>query len=402
MRLLLGIVMAAVIALTPASAQDSATASDAGDLVSHGFRELEEHRYAQARAAFDRAIAANPNHAAAHAGRAIVLIYLDRLDEAEAELATAFRLDENEFAAHRGLGHLNFVRGRPDDAVRSFTRSLEIQPANRFSLRHRALAYAGLARMDDALADIDRALRDGPDDAGLLLTRARMLAAAGRREEAIATMRRAAATDPGNFLLTTALGDMLTRYGLGEEAAAVYCAALASFDAFIASDPSYDRTSTLVDLHLGLLARLGRVREGLDLADAYMSGVAYDPMILVARCTFRVEASPESPLALPDCNLAVQLIPGSTNALTARALLYLKLGRWPEAEHDFGQVIEADRRDAGAPFGRGLARIRQGDRAGGERDLAAARRLRFDVEDEFVRLGLAEPAAPAAPAAATD
>lgn len=388
MRLLLGIIAAAVAALTPASAQNRATTSDAADLVAQGFRALEDGRYLQARNDFDRAIAADPNYAPAHANRAIVLIDVDRLDQAEVELATASRLDENGFATLRSLGYLNLARGRLDDAIRFFTRALDIQPASRFSLRQRALAYARLERMDDALADLDRALRDAPDDAGLRLTRATMLAAAGRRAEALAALSRAVAADPGNFMVTTMQGDMLTRYGLGEDAAAAYRTALASFDAFIASDPSYDRTSTLVDLHLGILGRLGRLREALDLTDAYMRTVAYDPMILVARCILRVEASPESPLALPDCNLAVQYLPRSTTALTARALLYLKLGRWPEAEQDFAQIVEIAPRDAAALFGRGLARIGRGDRAGGERDLAAARRMRFDAGDEFARLGL--------------
>lgn len=399
MRLLLGIIMATVAALTPASAQNRATTSDAADLVSRGFRELEELRYLQARDDFDRAIAADPNYAPAHAGRAIVLIDLDRLDQAEVELATASRLDENAFATLRGLGYLNLARGRLDDAVRFFTRSLEIQPANSVSLRQRALAYAGLARMDDALADLDRALRDNPDNQFLLHTRARMLAVAGRREEAIAAMSRAVAADTGNFFLTTMQGDMLTRYGLGEDAATAYRTALASLIAFVAAERGAYRT-TFVDRHLGLLGRLGRVREGLDLADAHMRSVAYDPTILALRCTLRLEASRELPLALQDCNLAVQYSPRHTGALTARALLYLKLQMWPEAEHDFAQVIEVDRRDAGALFGRGLARIARGDRAGGERDLAAARRMRFDVADEFVRLGLTELATPSAPAAA--
>lgn len=402
MRLLLGIIMATVTALTPAAAQDRATASDAADLVAHGFRELEELRYLQARTDFDRAIAANPNYAPAHAGRAIVLIDLDRLDQAEVELATASRLDENDFATLRGLGYLNLARGRLDDAVRFFTRSLEIQPANRSSLRQRALAYAGLGRMDDALADMDRALRDNPDNQFLLHTRARMLAVAGRREEAIAAMSRAVAADPGNFFVTTMQGDMLTRFGRGEDAATAYRTALASLNAFVASGPAADRTSGFVDRHLGLLGRLGRVREGLDLADAYMSSVSYNSMILALRCTLRMEASRELPLALEDCNLAVQYSPRHTFGLTARALLYLKLERWQEAEHDFAQAIELEGRDAGALFGRGLARIGRGDRAGGEQDLVAARRMRFDVGDEFVRLGLTEPAAPSAPVAASN
>ena len=69
----------------------------------------------------------------------------------------------------------------------------------------------------------------------------------------------------------------------------------------------------------------------------------------------------------------------------------LRLRRWADAERDFdGLVAEGSRSESNALFGRGIARIRMGDGARGERDLREARRRKFDVSWEFDRLGLTE------------
>ena len=44
--------------------------------------------------------------------------------------------------------------------------------------------------------------------------------------------------------------------------------------------------------------------------------------------------------------------------------------------------------DAYSLFGRGLARYLKGDRPGGDRDIAAARATKSDIDDHMVKLGL--------------
>lgn len=58
-----------------------------------------------------------------------------------------------------------------------------------------------------------------------------------------------------------------------------------------------------------------------------------------------------------------------------RALAYENLDDYPEAIADYSQAIALDPTDADAFLYRGIDKIRTGDRAGGEADVAAAKQL---------------------------
>jgi tetratricopeptide (TPR) repeat protein len=72
--------------------------------------------------------------------------------------------------------------------------------------------------------------------------------------------------------------------------------------------------------------------------------------------------------ALEDCNKALQS--GSNNAATydSRGLIYLKL--------------------ASGLYGRGLAKLKQGDKAGSDSDISAAKTIQANIGDDFKRYGV--------------
>jgi tetratricopeptide (TPR) repeat protein len=91
--------------------------------------------------------------------------------------------------------------------------------------------------------------------------------------------------------------------------------------------------------------------------------------------------------ALADCNESLRLS-GDPYTLDSRGLVYLKLGRFDPAIADYTAVLKEIPEFADSLYGRGLAKRKKGDAAGGEADVAAAKALRPDVAEEFAKYGV--------------
>lgn len=352
-------------------------------LVSAGFDKMGDGQTTAALADFDAAIRQQPDWSLSHANRGIALIHLGRLDEAERALATARRLDDEEFVVHQGLGYLNLQRDRLEEAIDSLTRSLELDAGNSFTIGLRIEARQRLGRFGDALSDIDLLLRDEPRHAHAHFQRARILAHLDRPEEAIAALDTALSSDPGNFTVALARGDLLARHGRPEEATAAYEAALDMLEAQFAPgrDAPIERAR--------LLARMNRMEEALAVTDDYLRRYAGAVRMLAARCWIRAEANLALQQALRDCDEALEAEPDHEEASAARGLVHLRLRRWAEAIRDFDTAAANRPNAAPAYYGRALARSGSGDEEGAARDFATARRNAFDIDAEFVRIGLA-------------
>ena len=106
-----------------------------------------------------------------------------------------------------------------------------------------------------------------------------------------------------------------------------------------------------------------------------------------ATATARAVAEIELTEALRDCNLALKLEPENSMATEARALLKLRMGRWDEAIADYDDLLGWLQNHPGAYYGRGIAKLRKGDKPGGDQDLTLAKRNGFDTETEFTLMG---------------
>jgi tetratricopeptide (TPR) repeat protein len=92
--------------------------------------------------------------------------------------------------------------------------------------------------------------------------------------------------------------------------------------------------------------------------------------------------------ALADCNASLRLRPGDAPTLDSRAFTYLKMRQWDKAVADYDAVLRINPRQAGALFGRGVAKLRQGNPAGGNADLTAAKASQADIATEMAALGI--------------
>jgi tetratricopeptide (TPR) repeat protein len=93
------------------------------------------------------------------------------------------------------------------------------------------------------------------------------------------------------------------------------------------------------------------------------------------------------PAALTDCDEALRLDPGNAIYFNTRGLVQLKLGTFDRAIADYGASI-AKRQDANSLYGRGVAKLKSGDKAGGEADIAAAKAIEADIGQVYAGYGV--------------
>ena len=111
------------------------------------------HRYDQAKAEIDRAIAINPNDAKALAGRGNILMWSGQTDAAIEALEAAQRIDPELNAVDRfALSLAYYLKGHYDAAIEQAELNLRETAGANFSRIVLAAAYAQDDRIEDAAA----------------------------------------------------------------------------------------------------------------------------------------------------------------------------------------------------------------------------------------------------------
>ena len=125
-------------------------------------------------------------------------------------------------------------------------------------------------------------------------------------------------------------------------------------------------------------------------AQDYDEAIRLDPglePVWHGRCWARAVLG-ELQAALEACNRALQS--GLQNAATydSLGLIHLKMDQPGAAIDDYSSALRLDPGLASALYGRGLARLRTGDQAGSDADIAAAKAIAAGIGDDFARYGM--------------
>ncbi len=201
-----------------------------------------EWDYAGAEAAYRRALALNPNYAAALASYAHLLLITGRPDRAFEQIERALALDPFNDFIHGFYGVILLYTDRYDEAVERFRRALETAPNNPMARGGLARALAAKGMYDEALAE-HRALAAalGDREAEAALTRG--YAEGGYRE----AMRRAAETlaarSRTTFVPASEIAKLYLQAGQDDEALDWLERALEANDPnmpYFAADPTMD------------------------------------------------------------------------------------------------------------------------------------------------------------------
>ena len=172
--------------------------------LSHFYR-MNNTDYAEAIHLFNKAVALDPEFAAAHAHLAYVVAnsvpygFVENkgkaIDSARAAAEQAISLDPNEPMAHSALGRVNMLSGEVEMAIGEMQTAIAINPNFGWGHYGLGLAYVyGAGQCEQALPHLDNALRLSPRDPRrwtMLMMKGSALRFLGRYDEAIAICRQA-------------------------------------------------------------------------------------------------------------------------------------------------------------------------------------------------------------------
>ncbi len=344
------------------------------DWVNQGLALSSNNLRAEAIAAFDRAIALDPQHANALANRGIVRFWSGDTEGAAADFDRAAELNPSERVAMNGRGMIAVQDGRYLDAVVEFTMSLRAQPDDLFVLRARSSAYMGMREWEKSLADLRRIREIRPDVTEVDLLEVFVLAGAERLEEAAAAVDAVVQREPAN------IGALQSQSSV-RELRGDFAGAEASISAALALEPG---DPVLLLDRAGLRFKQGDLEGGrADLAIVRPMATSSGGL-LNNLCWTQAVAGVDLDQALADCDAALARQPAVAGYLDSRALVLMHLGRPGEALEIYEQALALEPRQATSLYGRGLAKQALGRDDQAEADKQAARRIDPRVGDAFV------------------
>lgn len=311
--------------------------------------------------------------------RAAALDAVGQTDKALTDYSDAIKLDPNASLAFLNRGVLLATRKRAyDRAIQDFDRVLVLEPDNVDALIRRGDAFVQLGDFGRGMSDLDRAVTMAPENPLAYLMRG---LAYGRRGNAIAALQNYDAAlkyDPRN-------ADALSNR------AAIYLnqgrldMAIRDLDLSI----SIDHTNPLAFYNRGY-AHFAKKEYDKAISD-YSSAIALNPQLGLAynnRGLTRAIAGQDLVQALADCDTALKLMPINLDVRDTRGFIYLKLGDPALALNEYNAALDIDPNRALSLYGRGLAKIKKGDVAGGEADQRAAETINPEVAQQFSMYGL--------------
>jgi len=156
-------------------------------------------------AAAERALALDPNLAAAHAVKARILSESGRHEEAGQEIEVALRLDPESYEVNRAAAYLRFRQKRLHDAVRHFEKAQSLMDTDISSPNMLIGCYVALGDRDAArraaqvtLERAQKTLAQDPSNGAAMGFCCNALALLGQAESAKGWMSRALLIDPDN------------------------------------------------------------------------------------------------------------------------------------------------------------------------------------------------------------
>lgn len=395
-------------------------------------------RYADARRVIEPLVASAPDNAYVQVTLGELQAARDETQAATASLKRAFALDPNNREIGQRVAIALWQMGESEEGLAMLDALLARDPDNTTLLGQRILLLQG---GDDPRlqADLDRLLRLQPDHPFAHRIRAGIRANAGDEKGAMADVAAATARlDPAGA--EELRGRVLMLLKKPETARAAFDASIAArptADAYVGrarSWPIENKAERFADFSKALAleprnlealtaravlnadykkdydqaiadATLAIEIEPLEgdaiwaRARAYQEKRAYgsaledmDRVIAIAnenaglyngRCWTRALSGRDLDKAMADCERAVRLKPTSAGFQDSLAFVHYRAGRYDQAIAAYDAALKLNPKIAASLYGRGLAKLRKGDTAGGRADIAAAEAIRPEIAAEF-------------------
>ena len=258
-------------------------------------------------------------------------------------------------------------------AIEDFDKVLVLEPDNVLALIRRGQAFSQLGQTARGLVDLDRAIALSPSSSEAYLYRGLIHIRRDETAAALSDYDAALQRRPRNVDALASRAAVYSREGK-------FDLAIRDLDAAIA----IEKRSPIAFYNRGY-AHFAKADYQKAIAD-YSSAIGIDENFGLAynnRCLARAVTGQDLLKALADCDVALRLMPFNLDVRDTRGFVFLKLGDAALALNEYNIALGKDLNRAKALFGRGLAKIRTGDIAGGEADQAAARQINPRIDQEF-------------------
>lgn len=354
-------------------------------LANNGILTYEYEDYAASIAYLDRALALRPDDPVVLTDRSDSHYMLDDYEDALRDLDRAMQVEAPTKARLYKKGRILVEMARYRQAVPVLTAALAIDPDDVDVIERRSTAYAMLGERNAAFADAKRLLALRPNDAGVhsKFCSHYMLS---DPDLALTHCDKALAIDPGRAeawdnrsVIREDKGDMAGARVDQDRAVSLW-----------PREPTFRSNRGMRSIRLGEFDRAqADVDAGLARAPEEAALLSPRPQLrLIAGEGAKAEAllrqvladEPDQPAAL--CALGWRRL-AENRSSDARVLFERTLADRPRPRDE----LRGRRLRWQALYGRGLARLRGGDPAGGQTDVAAARSLQADVDAIVARQG---------------
>jgi tetratricopeptide (TPR) repeat protein len=254
------------------------------------------------------------------------------------------------------------------------------------AFRLRGDAYGKKPEQGAALKDYDQAIRLDPENVLALINRSSIYQSQKKHDLALADLKKALAVDPKNATAWAYQGD--NYYYAGKEQDAINSFAQAIKYAPDWMWPYNDRGELYADRNQFDLA-LKDFDDVVRVSPTYAMG--WNNRCRIRMILNRLEE------ALSDCEQALKISPtfvnhmvksGNVTPIQHRGMIHLKAGRFAPAIADLNQALELTKDSAEVLYSRGLAKTKSGDKAGGDADIAAAKKINAAIADKMAKYGV--------------
>ena len=154
------------------------------------FKGIDIPYYTKQIADYTDEIKKHPNDAELHYGRGATYAYINKLDEAMADLDKAIELNKNYDKSYLWRGYVYRARKQYDDAIKDFSKAIELNPANDEAREQREICLSELNKAGAFIQKIDGQLKLTPLDPELYSLRAETYAKIGKKKEAEADLEK--------------------------------------------------------------------------------------------------------------------------------------------------------------------------------------------------------------------
>ena len=373
--------------------------------------------------------------------RTAALLGAGRMDDADAQVDRLLAHDPRNAYFLNMKGELLMMRQRPEDALIVLDRAILIDPQDANVYVARGVARAAAGKADQAIEDYRLAISLKPDHPTATVELVRTLTAAKRHDEALKAAEAWARVSPDNDVPYALMGNILSNMDKKKEAREALDRSLAlepnqnalliylsrqldttlqqdeahalqwirllpgalvpgpaaerlaadpqararveaAFDESLAANPEKAARIKAARLALSQPATGSIALADLDLADR-----PNDAAALNNACYTRAAANVELPRALELCDKSLALVRGAPT-LDSRAFVLLRMGRLDESIRDFDAALALQPGLANSLYGRGIARLRKGDKAAGQADLKAAAEIHPKIAETYADMGV--------------